>query len=64
MTSSITSQFGRKIPRYHISQSNSAQGYQNTHSQALNLQNKHKIQLSVKHALQNAVAMATSNPIT
>ena len=30
----------------------------------LNLQNKPEIQISVKHTLQNAVAMTSSDPIT
>ena len=57
-----------KNQRYHFSSNNSVQGYQNTRSQAsqsdFNVRNNQKIQISAKHSLQNAVAMATSDPIT
>ena len=33
------------------------------HHTPINLQNKQEIQISVKHAFQNAVTMATSDPI-
>ena len=46
-----------------ISQNNSAQGYQKITIQ-LSLQNKQEIQISARHALQNVVAMATSDSIT